>query len=272
MALRSRPSAVLTCAIMFLGAHCVPAQVLVDFNSTTQDGGPHNEAGYAAYDAGHEVSADFDTKSYPVVFPSGPATVTVTPNWPNTVDNRVRQMLDRATANDANWVGNDLDLLTDWIGADSRTANGGNGDWDGAGTGTPTYFNLVIGGLPAGQYAWLSYHHDNENVWSDFQVEISLDGGATFGSPVDLQMTSSTAGGSPASPVIYTGSPDPDSRNLPSTFTTGFTADGVNDVVLRFAPFVDGVDPIGVHKQFFGMNGFELTYIVPVELQFFTID
>ena len=38
-----------------------PAELLIDFNSTTQDGGPHNEAGYQAYDAGHEVAADFVT-------------------------------------------------------------------------------------------------------------------------------------------------------------------------------------------------------------------
>ena len=31
----------------------------VDFNSTTQDSGPHNQIGWSAYDAAHEVAADF---------------------------------------------------------------------------------------------------------------------------------------------------------------------------------------------------------------------
>ena len=43
----------------------------------------------------------------------------------------------------------------------------------------------------------------------------------------------------------------------------GFTADGVNDVVLRFAPFVDGIDPVAVHKQFVAVNGFEVTEAGP---------
>ena len=53
----------------------------VDFNSTTQDGGPHNQAGYDAYDAGHEVATDFITRDY--------GGILVTPTWSNTTDNRV---------------------------------------------------------------------------------------------------------------------------------------------------------------------------------------
>ncbi|MFP6864872.1 MAG: hypothetical protein VCA35_02935, partial [Roseibacillus sp.] len=33
------------------------AQLLVDFNSTSQDSGPHPEAGYNSFDAAHENSA-----------------------------------------------------------------------------------------------------------------------------------------------------------------------------------------------------------------------
>ena len=238
------------------------ADLLVDFNSTTQDSGPHNAAGYEPYDAGHEVAADFVTLNYNVTFAlAGAATVSVTPAWPNTTDNRVRQMIDRSPGNDADWVGNNLDLVTDWIGSDSRTGSGGNGDWDRTGLTTPTYMTLHLSGLPAGTYDWLSYHHDTENMWSDFQVEISTDAGATYGAATDMQMTSSNTGGSPPATVIYTGSPDPDPKNLPSTFMTSLTADGVNDVVLRFAPFADGVDPVDTHKRFFGMNGFELTQV-----------
>ena len=39
--------------------------LLVDFNSTNQDGGPHPQTGYQAYNAAHEVPADFITRSFP---------------------------------------------------------------------------------------------------------------------------------------------------------------------------------------------------------------
>ena len=246
---------------VFLAARSVSAQLLIDFNSTTQDTGPHPEAGYQSYDAGHEIPADFVTQSYTATTLEGDVMISVTPAWPNTTANTVQQMIDRGAANDANWVGNNLDLLTDWIGSDVRTGGGGNGDWDRTEATTPTYMTLTLGGLPGGVYSWLSYHHDTEHMWTDFQVEISTDGGATFGAPFDLQMTDSTDEGNPASPMTFTGNPDPDPKNLPSTFTTTFTASGSDDVVLRFAPFVDGVDPVAVHKQFFGMNGFELTHV-----------
>ena len=40
---------------------------------------------------------------------------------PNTTDNRVQQMIDRGAGNDAQWLGSNLDLLTDFIGIDTRT-------------------------------------------------------------------------------------------------------------------------------------------------------
>jgi hypothetical protein len=239
-------------AVVF--AQCAHAQNLfVDFNSN-QDSGPHPMAGYQSYDAEHEVIASFGPRTY-AAFGTN---VTVTPAWPNTTANTVQQAIDRGAGNDANWLGDSLDLLTDWIGSDSRTTQGGNGDWLRDGASEPTYMTLNLAGLPAGNYDWLSFHHDTEHMWSDFQVELSTDGGATFGAAIDHQMTDSTDGGSPASPMVFTGAADPDPRNLPSTFTTSFAANGVDDVVFRFAPFADGVDPTGVHKQFFGMNGFEL--------------
>ena len=93
----------------------------------------------------------------------------VTPDWPNTTDNRVRQMIDRSAVNDAQWGGDKLDLLTDWIGIDTRTTSGGNGDWDRTPATTPTYLTLALSGLPAGTYEWTSYHHDTEQIWADVQ-------------------------------------------------------------------------------------------------------
>lgn len=249
-----------TAAFLFGSAIASAQPLLVDFNST-QGGPAENEAGYQAYDAEHEVIASFGPRSYPAFGTD----VTITPAWPNTEAATVQQAIDRGAANDANWVGNKLSLLTDWIGVDSRTAQGGNGDWDRTGATMPTYMTLSLAGLPSGPYSWLSYHHDTEHMWSDFQVEVSTDGGATYSAPLDLQMTDSTPMGTPDSALglvgPLTGSLEPDPAALPSTARLMFTSDGANDVVLRFAPFVDGVDPVEVHKQFFGINGFELALV-----------
>lgn len=237
------------------------SQLLIDFNSTNRDGGPHPEPGFQSYDAGHEVAADFITQSYNVVFSGENVTVTITPQWPNSSDSRVQQMLDRTGAN---WLGDNFDLLTDWIGTDTRASSGGNGDWDRSDpSSTPTYMTLSLGGLPAGGYNWLSYHHDTEQQWADFQVEISTDSGSIFSLPIDVQITSSFNNfGLPPAPTVFIGDIDSDPSNLPSTVRATFVADGVNDVVLRFAPFVDPLDGTGTHKSWFLMNGFELNKVV----------
>jgi hypothetical protein len=141
---------------------------------------------------------------------------------------------------------------------ETRPANGGNGPFDGS-NGTPSRFELVLGGLPAGSYDWTSFHHDVERIWSDFQVEVSTDGGATFG-PISaiMTMTDSSPGGNPASPQTYDGPVVPgslDPADLPSTFTTTFTASGTAEVVFRFISLSE--EP--VHRAFFGVNGFQLT-------------
>ncbi len=249
----------MTFATLLFASSAVAQSLLVDFNSTTQDGDAHNQEGYQPYDAAHENIDSFGPRDYDAFGTS----VTMTPLWPNTTDSRVQQAIDRGAGNDANWLGDNLDLLTDWIGADSRTGNGGNGDWDRTEATQPTYMTLTFEGLPEGNYRWLSYHHDTEHMWSDFQVEISTDGGANFDFLADNQITDSTPGGSPDSTTgtglgIFQGDTDPDPKNLPSTFVTSFTATGSDDVVLRFAPFIDGLDGNAVHKNFFAMNGFEL--------------
>ena len=225
------------------------AQLWVDFNSTTQDSGPHPQAGYESYDAGHEVAADFVTMNYSAFG----GTVGVTPAWPNTTDNRVQQMIDRGAGNDDQWMGADIDLLTDFLGIDSRTGNGGNGDWARDGASEPTWMTLSLSGLPAGEYNWKSFHHDTENVWADFQADISTDGGATYSTIGDFEMSSTSTGGNPANAGLITDGPV-------SMVDATFSATG-DDVVVRFAPFADGVDPSAVHKQIFGINGFQLNVV-----------
>ncbi|MHC4744413.1 MAG: PEP-CTERM sorting domain-containing protein [Planctomycetota bacterium] len=236
-------------ALLLMAGSASAVALKVDFSSTTQDGGPHNQLGWEPYEAGHEVAADFVTKNY-LVFGT---TVSVTPAWPNTTDRRVQQMIDRGAGFDASWDNSagDLDLVTDFIGIDTRTGNGGNGNWDGT-TGAPTYMTLALGGLPVGDYVWTSFHHDTEHVHGPFSVEISTDAGTTFTQLPDGVMTDGTEGGNPDSLAIEGG---PDAFTLPSTYTTSFSANGTDDVVLRFAPYAD----IAVHRQIWGMNGFVLT-------------
>ncbi|MGJ8696565.1 MAG: hypothetical protein ACSHYF_09620 [Verrucomicrobiaceae bacterium] len=231
--------------------------LLVDFNSTTQDGGPHNELNYQAYNAGHEVETDFITQSFSALGSS----ISITPSWPDSTANTVMQMIDRAAGNDNNWGGSKLDLITDFIGIDTRTSQGGNGDFDGT-TGTATTMLVTLSGIPANEYSLTSYHHDTENVHTDFLVEVSTDEGATFSvisgpnANQTFSMTSSTGTGNPVDPNPQNGIANPssgDPRDLPSTVTFIFTATG-DDVVLRYTPY----STTAVHKQIFALNGLEL--------------
>jgi hypothetical protein len=237
---------------VLLMAGAAPAGIIlqVDFNSTTQDSGPHPQAGWESYDAGHEVAADFTTRTY--------GGISVTPTWSNTTDNRVQQMIDRGAGHDANWdnTAGDLDLVTDFIGIDTRTGNGGNGDWDGT-TGTPTYMELAIGGLAAGDYGWTSFHHDTEHCFGDFAVWLSTDGGSTFAQLADGVMTDTSEGGNPDSDLYGYREVGPDALALNAVYTASLTANGTDDVVLRFAPYSGAIDP-AVHNQIWGMNGFVL--------------
>lgn len=219
----------------------------IDFNSTTQDGGPHPQGlPYLDYNAGHEVTADFTTQTYDAF----DTMVSITPTWPDSTANTVQQMIDRGGGNDNQWLGTNVDLLTDWLGTDTRTGQGGNGNYDGV-TGIPTTLLLTLGGLPGGTYEWTSYHHDTENIHTPFLMDISLDGGLSFEPVGSFQMTSSSTGGNPANPAIETG---PDPQSLSSTVRHSFAIDGTADVVLRFIP----LSQVAVHQQLFGINGFDL--------------
>ena len=255
-----------TMAIMGLTTTSALADVVlqVDFNSNQDSGGDstaavdpglseaaHNQEGWSSYHANHEVAAEFSTANYDGI--------TVTPAWPNTTANTVQQSIDRASGNDATWddAAGDLNLVTDWIGIDTRTSNGGNGNWNGT-TGTPTYMTLTIGGLPGGNYAWTSFHHDTENCHGPFAVWVSTDGGANFTQLDDGVMTNGSTGGSPDSGTETGG---PDVYTLPSTYHMSFVATGA-DVVVRFAIYADAV---GVHRQIWGMNGFVLETVATAE-------
>jgi len=259
---RSLIATAMAAAACFAGANGLQAgevvsindKLLVDFNSTTQGGGPHNEFGYEPYNAAHENAASFGTRTYPVAFPHvGSTSVSVTPTWPNTTAASVQQSIDRSAGNDANWDGDKIDLLTDWIGSDTRISQGGNGNYDGGTSTTPTYLNLSLGNLPASNYEWVSYHHDTENMHTEFIIELSTDGGESFTTVHMGQATDSTPGGNPDSGMEVSNAPDGDPINLSSTARFEFPTGG-DEVILRFTPLAN----TAVHRQFFLMNGFEL--------------
>ena len=241
-----------------LGCRPSSRSTLGCFNSTSQDSGPNNNEGWQAYSEDHEDKQDSDgwqTANYSTSF----GDVGVTPAWPNTDDINVQQSIDRGAGNDGNWADTDLNLVTDWLGIDTRTGNGGNGNWDGV-DGTPTYMTLTLSGLAADSYNWRSYHHDTENVHVSFAAWVSTDGGANFTQLADGYMADSTEGGNPDSTM--NGSPGlvTDFAGLAAAggiYDATFTADGANDVVLQFAPY-SGALGDEVHNQLWGINGFQL--------------
>ncbi|MGJ8697929.1 MAG: lamin tail domain-containing protein [Verrucomicrobiaceae bacterium] len=231
-------------------------QLKVDFNSTTQDGGPNNEPGFEAFSAPHEGATPPATETYNAFGTS----ISVTPSWPNTSNANVRQFIDRGSANDSNWGTTNINLLTDWLGVDTRTGNGGNGVFDGN-SGTPTDFILTLGNLPAANYSWTSYHHDTENMVGDFTVELSTNNGTTYSQIGGTRtITDSTSGGNPAGSQLY----DDSSwtiATLPSTVTFDFDALAGQDVKLRFRSLATA----NVHAAFFLINGFELAVNTPAD-------
>lgn len=244
----------------------------MDFNSNQNGGGLqvpedptdpanaiHHQSGYLCYHAEHEVTTTFVAATYEVNFSgTGAATVTMTPEWPNTDSNLVRQAIGRSEGQAGSWLGMKQNLVRDWIGADSRAANGGNGAWDGT-TGTPTYFQLRFGGLPAASYEMTAFMHDVEHMNCNFTIEISTDGGTTFGDIIEGQMTNGLSAGNPAGNEVLPGTEpnviDGDPADLSSTQLLTFDAVAGQEVVIRFAPLSNAIN---VHTEFVGLNGFEM--------------
>ena len=251
-----------TTAVFLASSGGLLASFWLDFNSNQSNGGtpvigdPANEtsplknaAGYQSYHVAHEVAEDFISVTYATTLAGNPS-VTFTPSWPNTTDNRVRQSIGRGAGNDANYTEPGdfpLELVTDWIGVDTRTGNGGNGDFDGT-NGVPTWIDFTLSGLPAGEYDWLSVHHDVENVFANFNVYVD---GVLVG---DGYQSDSTPGGNPSSGAETPGPA--------STFTMTFSSTGA-DVVIRFEP-LSGAAGSAVHNQLFAINGFQIeNHVIP---------
>lgn len=255
-----------TAIALLLSAGTSQASLWIDFNSEQSGGGiptagdptdpttpVHNDPAYQSYHAVHEDGPGFVTAEYAVDFAfTGSTNVTLTPTWPNTSDTNVRQSISRGDGNNAQYTNpGDFSVLLvrDWIGIDTRTGNGGNGNFDGT-NGTPTWIDLTLGGLPAGDYSWLSIHHDTENVFTNFNVY--LDNGSGFNQVGSGYQADSSTGGNPDSGANRIDGPA-------NTFTTGFSTDG-SDVTFRFEP-LSGELGDAVHNQLFAINGLQVTQI-----------
>jgi len=211
-------------------------EMKIDFNS---DPGTV-EPGYLPYTSAHESPEVERTETYPAFGTS----VSLTVDYPDTTDLRVRQSLDRGSDFDANYDGLNLDLVTDFIGIDCRSENGGNG------AGQPTTMLFRLNGLPAGRYRYRGYHHDTEYVNAPFQIAVlDANGLRDLGA---YEMTGSTSFASNPTPV-NPGAGNPPSV-LDSTVEFEFVSDGVGEIVVNYM----GTEGANVHESIVGVNGIEI--------------
>jgi hypothetical protein len=165
--------------------------------------------------------SSFTTQSYSAFG----ATISITPTWVPGAVNATSQMYDRGTGvwTDAN------DFLRDWIGTDAREV------------GDP--MTLTIEGLPAGVYAWKSYHHDTLDQTGLFDVTVNDAAGSTKTTDIDISSTQSDGVNHLADVT---------------TFETNIISNGTYPVSLVFDCRASS-GPVSI--VFFLMNGFELSKV-----------
>jgi len=132
------------------------AALRIDF---TQTGGPV-QAGFQPYYADHESASTF-TEQFYSAFGSK---IVLMPIWPNNPAPQALQMIERSSGSA---------LAIDWIGTDARVAGA-----------DPLV--LAIEGLPAGRYAWISYHHDTQDQTGLFDVTVTDATGSVTTRGVDI--------------------------------------------------------------------------------------
>lgn len=192
-------------ASLLSSARCEATSLKVDF---TRRGGPV-EVGFQAYYADHESAATFTEQA----FSAFGSTVVLMPVWPNSPAPQAMQMIERSSGSA---------LAIDWIGTDARVANG-----------DPLV--LAIDGLPAGRYAWTSYHHDTQDQTGFFDVTIVDATGSGIITGVDISNGSASFADM-------------------TTFETVIESDGIHIVTLSF----ENQGYANVAQAFFVMNGFVL--------------
>jgi hypothetical protein len=178
------------------------------------------QADFEGFFGEHENALQLYT---PQSFSAFGTTVTLSLSWnPHVPKWASMQMIDRG-GND----GTDTpDLLRDWTGTDGRQY------------GDP--LTLTISGLPAGEYEWLSYHHDPEDQTGIFDVTVNDAAGSATTTGIDISSTRNDA-------IVAIADV--------TKFTTDILSDG-SDVSLTFS-VVFGPEAATAEK-FFVMNAFEL--------------
>lgn len=98
-----------------------------------------------------------------------------------------------------------------------------------------------------------------EHMNSDFTIEVSSDGGTTFGELILGRMTNSLSGGNPVGNEVLSGTTPNleggDPLELSSTQVFSFDSLDGEELVLRIAALSKGS---AVHGEFVGLNGFKL--------------
>ncbi len=128
--------------IFFAVIVCMIASLLqagslqIDFGTSSSS----VESDYHPYTASNEQPVTFTTRSYSAFG----TMVSVTPSWASGAEDAAMQILNRTNLN--GYTDGTEELMSDWIGTDTRSV------------GDP--MTLMISGLPAGTYSWVSYHHD----------------------------------------------------------------------------------------------------------------
>ncbi|BCX46734.1 hypothetical protein HAHE_06420 [Haloferula helveola] len=168
--------------------------LFVDFNADGTAGqiGPNSETDYVAYTAPHESNSIDDPAG--LDFPVFGTTVNLAVDYTDDDDFTafpvtVKQMIGRDNTATAAYDGTMAELMRDWVGIDSRAAEGGNGPVGNA-FGTPTNMTFTLTGIPAGDYEYRAYHHDVANIEGNFELTIT-DATRTNTSLGNFQMTAS---------------------------------------------------------------------------------
>jgi hypothetical protein len=176
-------------------------KLFIDFNADGTAGqvGPNIESGYLAYTAPHQTNTiddpngiDFNvfgsTVNFAVDYTDDSGFVDFSPN--------IKQMIGRGDGAALMYEGTMGELMRDWVGIDSRSAEGGNGP-EGNAFGGPTNMTFTLTGLPAGDYQYRAYHHDAADIMGRFELTIT-DANRNAISLGNFQMTSSAlTGGNP---------------------------------------------------------------------------
>jgi glucuronoarabinoxylan endo-1,4-beta-xylanase len=183
------------------------------------------ESGYQAYRASNEQPATFTTQSYDAFG----TTVSITPSWASGADATAMQMINRTNLN--GYADGTEGLMSDWIGTDTRSV------------GDP--MTLTISGLPAGDYSWVSYHHDVDAANTHF-FDVTVNDAAGSATTTGVQITNT-----PGDSITTIGGV--------SKFETALVSDG-SDITLVFdqQPWT-----LEYNDAWFIMNGFVVQTAAP---------